>query len=91
MFKKIFERMFYSELRYAASKNFQVNLTVMFVGCLMLTSLSLFVTKDGGFGVLFAGLLFWHRYVMLKVSKVYLEADPSRATAGKTGSNNADT
>ncbi|WP_237132018.1 hypothetical protein [Pseudohongiella sp. O18] len=75
--KKFFEYFFFLELKSAASKNFRVNLTVMFIGCLGMSLLSIFVLADSGFGLLFAGLAFWHRYVMLKVSKVYLDAMPA--------------
>lgn len=88
--KKIFEYFFYAELKSAASKNFRFNLSVMFVGCLMMTLMSIFIVRDAGFGMLFAGLAFWHRYVMLKVSRVYLEAEAVRAQAENPESGNAD-
>lgn len=80
--KKLFEKLFFAELKSAASKNFRLNLTIMFIGCLMMVSLSVFVTRDGGFGVLFACLVFWHRYVMLKVSKVYLDSEDKSQSGG---------
>jgi hypothetical protein len=86
--KKLFEWVFFAELRSAASKNFCVSLTVMFIGYSMMLLMSVFITKDGGFGVLFAGLAFWHRYVVLKVSKIYLDAEAGRVSAKRAEGDN---
>ena len=88
--KKLLERLFIAELKSAATKNFRLSLTIMFIGCLMMASLSVFVTRDGGFGVLFAFLLFWHRYVMLKVSKVYLASENVSQSGSDPESSSAD-
>lgn len=68
---KLFRGLLHAELRSAAKKHYKLDMGLTLTGSAILSIFAITTFENASFGVLFAILAVWHRYVVLNVAKIH--------------------